>query len=79
MVNWWPPEVQAREQRLFFDENKDTWIFRNKSDGIYFAVGGLDSIGINTILMVADVVKFTSQRLKEVDYDPKYGYRRRVH
>jgi len=64
---WWSQEVQAHEQRLYHDEGLDTYIFRNKSDGLYFVVGGIDALGIKTILMVADIVMYTSQRLKDID------------
>lgn len=70
----WPPEVQAREQHLYHDLDYDTYIFRNRSDGIYFAVGGLDALGIHTIMMVADIVKYTSQRMKHIDYNQTLGY-----
>lgn len=76
VANWWPPEVQAREHALFHVEMKDTWIFRKKDDGTYFAVGGVDAIGVNTILMIADIVKFTSQRFKDIQYSEKRGYYR---
>lgn len=73
----WPPNVQDREQFLYHTVGHDTFIFRNRADGIYFAIGGIDKLGVETILMVADVVKYTSQRLKDIYYDPKMGYFRK--
>lgn len=75
-MDWWPPEVHAREQQLFHGEFKDTWIFRNRADGIYFAVGDVDPIGIQTILMVADIVKYTNQRIRGTKFDGKWRYYR---
>lgn len=76
MHNWWPPEVQARHDHLFLTEHKDTWIFRNRKDGIYFAVGGLDALGIHTLMMCADVVKYSNQRLLGVTFTEVKGWRR---
>lgn len=75
---WWPPEVQAQAERLFIVENVDVWVFRSKSTGLYFAVGGLDTLAITTLLASANVVKFTSQRMKDIKYDRYRGVFYRV-
>ena len=71
---WWSPEIQQREQHIYHDLGQNTWIFRNRADGIYFVVGDVGAVGITTIMMVADVVKYTNQRMKHVDYDMIRGY-----
>lgn len=75
---WWPPEVQSRAERLFLEENVDVWVLRSKATGLYFAVGGLDALAIGTLLISADIVKFTSQRMKEIKYDRYRGVFYRV-
>lgn len=73
-IQWWSPEVQAHEQHLYFDMNLDTWIFRDRQSGAFFAVGGIDPLGIEVIMTTAAIVKYTNQRLRHVDHDELRGF-----
>lgn len=69
MTQWWPIEVQEREQHLYYEVNEDTYIFRSRDAGTYFVVGNVDPLGIKVISQYADLVRYCSQRVKFVDPD----------
>lgn len=62
----WPLNVQAAEQHLYYEENLDTYVFRNRSDGFYFVVGRRDGIEIKALCFMADLIYFCSQRMKDI-------------
>lgn len=67
MPQWWPTSIQERESHLYYEECCDTYIFRSRESGNYFVVGDLDTLGIKVILQYADIVRYTSQRLRYID------------
>lgn len=72
---YWPSDVERRS-RQHIREGQDSWIFKYRKDGTYFAVGTIDSIGVQTILMCAELVEFTSQRATSIEFIAGRGYRR---
>lgn len=75
LQNWWPPEVEAQFQQ-YHNMGLDAWLFQNKSDGIFFSVGGIDNLGVNTILMTATLCKFLSHRMEGVNFKSGRGFYR---
>jgi hypothetical protein len=61
----WPQYIEELHGELV-NQGKDSWIFRMRDDGKWIAVGGLDHLGITTLMMVADYHKFTSARFNNL-------------
>lgn len=63
---YWPLNVQQAERKLYYEEGLDTFVFRHRIDGTFFAVGRREGIEVKALCLMADIVYFCSQRMREL-------------